>query len=123
MFVPAPPVSVHLLAPAHRAVVGRGVRPTFVVKDRRGRIGTVEVSDSPRTDATGVFATSLWSTGYVSGATRTTVRPERASADRFWKRPGIYYWHVYRVVCPSTGPRPHTCHQRALTPTHTFRII
>ena len=29
-------------------------------------------------------------------------------------------WHVYRVDCPYTGPRPHTCTERAISPTRRF---
>src|SRR3954451_834878 len=120
MAVP-PAVEVELLAPVSREVRPRGLRPTFVLKDRPGRIGTVEVSDSARTDATGIFVTSVWTAGYESSGTRTKIRP-LPSPDGFWNRPGTYYWHLSRVVCPSTGPRPHTCAQKAITRTRSFRI-
>jgi hypothetical protein len=86
---------------------------------------TLEVSPSPQTDATGIFMDAVWSTGYESrpGGGSIRVSPERSSSpDRFWNQPGTYYWHAYRVDCPVTGPRPHTCAQRAMTPTRSFTI-
>jgi hypothetical protein len=83
------------------------------------------VSASPQTDANGVFTDSAWSTGYTSrpGGGAITVTGERSwSPDRFWNKPGTYYWHAYVADCPFVGPRPHTCTQRVITPTRSFTI-
>ena len=88
-------------------------------------MATIEVSDSPRADVDGVFTHVVWQTGYDSrpGHRRIRVTPARSSSPRrFWNRPGTYYWHAYRVECPFTGPRPHTCRQRVFTATRSFRI-
>jgi hypothetical protein len=87
-------------------------------------MATIEVARSRRADANGVFTDRVWGTGYESRPDGKPVRvtPERSSPDPFWNKPGIYYWHVIRVVCPFTGPRPHTCTERAGTRTRSFRI-
>ena len=117
-------VSPTLVAPTRGAVLPRGVPPTFVLKDRNDGIATLEVSASPRTDAAGVFTDVAWSTGYEGrpGGGDIKVSPERSSPDRFWNTPGTYYWHLSRVDCPVVGPRPHTCSQRAISRTRSFRI-
>jgi hypothetical protein len=115
----------HALAPAHGTILPLGVRPTFALVDRWDGFATVEVSKSPQTDVDGVFARHLWSTGYDSrpGDRRIRVTPGRSSSpNRFWNKPGRYYWHAYRVVCPYTGPRPHTCSARVITRTRSFTV-
>jgi hypothetical protein len=100
------------------------VPPSFVVPGgQQDGIATVEVSGSPQADADGVFTDNVWSAGYDSSGGSIRVSPARSSsADRFWNKSGTYYWHAYRVDCPSVGPRPHTCRQRLTTPTRSFTI-
>ena len=87
--------------------------PTFVVHaGRPGDLLYLEVSRTRGADANGVFTHRIWSRN-IDGGVRIRVTPRRS---RIW-RPGTYYWHVYRVDCPFTGPRPHTCTERAITPT------
>jgi hypothetical protein len=116
--------SARLAAPTSGAVLPLGVPPTFALRDAQAGMAALEVSDSAQTDAGGVFTHSVWSTGYDGRAGKEiTVSPARSSAaNRFWNRPGTYYWHLYRVDCPVTGPRPHTCSQRATTATRSFTI-
>jgi hypothetical protein len=116
---------VRALAPANGAVLPVGVVPRFVISDPNDGMATLEVSASPDTDVDGVFTDPVWSTGYDSraGRRRITLSPERSSSrSRFWNKPGIYYWHAYRVECPYTGPRPHTCRQRVITSTRRFTV-
>jgi hypothetical protein len=114
-----------LIAPANHVVLPRGVRPTFVLKLRPVDMATLEVSDSPAADAHGVFAQSVWGTGFAApgGGKQIRLSPPRSlSRQAFWNRPGTYYWHVYRVDCPITGPSPHTCSERVITSTRSFTI-
>src|SRR4051812_15651816 len=59
-------VSPRLLLPANRAVLPLGVAPTFVLKDGRDHMATLEVSASRGSDANGVFTHPAWSMGYES---------------------------------------------------------
>src|SRR3954468_2347418 len=117
--------SPRLVAPAAGAVLPLGLPPTFVLKGRSSEIPTLEVSATPRTDGHGVFTDPAWSSAFESrpdgGAIRVTGRRSSYPA-RFWNRAGTYYWHAYIADCPSTGPRPHTCTERAITPTRSFTI-
>ena len=94
--------------------------PTFVVSaGKPGDLLYVEVSTSRQVDVNGVFTKRAWSMGFerAPGGGRMKVKARRS---RLWNRPGNYYWHVYRVDCPFTGPRPHTCTERAISPTRRF---
>jgi hypothetical protein len=88
--------------------------PTFVVQaGQPGDLLYLEVSNSRQVDANGVFTHRVWSRN-VDGGVRVRVTPRRS---RIWRSRTQYWWHVYRVDCPFTGPRPHTCTERAITPT------
>src|SRR3954453_17464340 len=117
--------SPRLVAPAAGAALPLRVPPAFVLKGRSNQIPTLEVAASVRTDGHGVFADPVWSSVFETrrdgGEIRVTGR-RSASPARFWNHPGTYYWHAYIADCPSTGPRPHTCTERAVTPTRRFRI-
>src|SRR4051812_9765282 len=71
-------VSPALLLPTTRAALPLGVPPTFVLKDGRDHMATLEVSASRRTDANGVFPQSAWSRGYETrpDGGRINVRPK-----------------------------------------------
>ena len=125
--VQAPAVSAsdspRSVGPASGAILPLGVPPTFVVRDGRDHIATLEVSASRHTDTDGVFTTPLWSMGYVPRKGKDiTVSPQRSSSPRrFWNTPGTYYWHVDVLDCGYLGPRPHTCTHH-VTRTRSFTI-
>jgi hypothetical protein len=104
------------------AVLPVGTPPTFVVRGGKpGDLLYIEVSRSRQADVNGVFTNRAWSMGFESapGGGRMEVRARRS---RLWNRPETYYWHVYGVDCPNTGPRPHTCTERAVSRTRRFTL-
>jgi len=109
-----------MLAAALIATLALAAPPTFVVSaGQPGDLLYIEVSRSRQVDVNGVFTNRVWSMGFerAPGGMRMKVRARRS---RLWNKPGTYYWHVYRVECPFTGPRPHTCTERAISPTRGF---
>jgi hypothetical protein len=109
-----------MLAAALIATLALAAPPTFVVSaGEPGDLLYIEVSRSRQADVNGVFTNRAWSMSFerAPGGGRMKVRARRS---RLWKKAGIYYWHVYRVDCPFTGPRPHTCTERAISPTRRF---
>jgi len=109
-----------MLGAALIATLALAAPPTFVVSaGQPGDLLYIEVSRSRQVDVNGVFTNRVWSMGFerASGGGRMKVRARRS---RLWNKPGTFYWHVYRVDCPFTGPRPHTCTERAISPTRGF---